>query len=275
MKKNYIFLALAVLGWSCKKDSESNPNPTPTSSCLLTEVRDSVGNTLANSYEYDASRRVSKLYSYNGGLKSGYSTFTYSATAITRQEFRMDNSSQGSSLATLNSSGYISLNIGISSDSIDNEPVTTKDTSNFTYNSSGQLSGYSIKAWSRNAAGDIKSQFTQTLTNEYTSGRVSKSTTSLNVGGANPYTLTFTEVFTYDPASPSVKYNPLLGFNEESGEFFGKISSDKLPSKIETTSDFGTSIQTITATVDAKGNPTKIRVAGIDVTTSLYTYNCP
>lgn len=277
MKKNFIFLTLAVLGWSCKKDSDSNPNPTPTSSaCLLTEIRDSVGNELSQSFEYDASRKISKQSFYTNGNKTGYATFTFSGSTMTIQNYKLNNTIDGSpAIATLNSSGNITKIIfGSRPDTVNGTPGTAKDTSDYTYNNSSQLFKMSIRSWIRDASGNILSSYSSSSEYEYSNGQVTKETNKYESSFGNN---TNTTTYTYNNSSPVVTSNPVIDdYGLPGTELFGKLMSNRIPVKSETSTGTSTFTTTYNATVDAKGNPTKLREASEFFTnTSLYNYNCP
>ena len=280
--KKLIWLLLAapfVLG-SCKKDSDSNPSPSPAASaCVTTEERDSASNSLTESYEYDANRRIIKQFNYSDGVKSGYSSFSYSGNTITIRSYNMNNSPDGNpSVATLNSSGYISGVVGFGPDTIDNIPGISRDTTLLSYNSSGQMLSYSSRNWFRDESNNVISQYNLTQTFEYTSGRVSKQTNDFT---SNGFSSNSVQVYTYDENSPVVTSNPIVSlFSIAGSELFGKLQSNRIPVKIESTNGSGGQpvITTIAATVDAKGNPTKIRTVSGNAGsayTLLYGYNCP
>lgn len=290
MKKLFWLLAAPVLlVSSCKKDSDNTPTPNPGSSaCILTEERDSVGNKLSSSYEYDANRRITKQFYYSNGVKSGYSTFTFSGNTLSLQDYRMDNSADGSpAIATLNSSGNITSLISTSPDTVDGTPGISKDTTSLTYNSTGQLSGYTSRSWTRDGSNNVLSRNTMTFTFEYTAGRVSKQTNNFSsTRGTSTENSLSVETFTYDNASPVVTSNPAVSFFSLPGsDLFGKIQSDRIPVKSETTytdeSGSSTGSKTFSAIVDSKGNPTKIRIyqdiggGWSSSYTTLYSYNCP
>ena len=280
MKKLIWLFAAPILFASCKKDSDSNPTPAPTSNaCTISEERDSVGNKLTSSYEFDASKRLIKEFSYTNGVKSGYTTFTYSGSTVSIQYFNMNNQADGSpAIATLNSSGYITRLISSGPDTIENTPGISKDTSNLSYNSAGQLETFNSRNWTRDASNNIIGQNSLNYQYEYSSGRASKVTNTFSSGGSSSSTV---QTYIYDNSSPLVTSNPVVSFFSFAGTaIFGKLQSDRIPVKIELTSSTGEPISTsiITATVDAKGNPTKIRTAfggfGGSYTT-LYSYSCP
>jgi hypothetical protein len=200
----------------------------------------------------------------------------------------MDNSADGSpAIAALNSSGYITSLISTSPDTVDGTPGISKDTTFLTYNSAGQMSGYSIKSWTRDGSNNLLSRYTLTFTFDYASGRVSKLTNSFSsTTGTSTENSSSVETFTYDNASPLVTSNPAVGFFFLPGSgLFGKLQSDRIPVNSETTytseSGTSTSSKNISATVDSKGNPTKIRIyqdfgGGFGFSnTTLYSYNCP
>lgn len=276
----WLLLAAPLFLWSCKKDSDSNPSPsTASNACVRIEERDSASNFLTDSYEYDASRRIIKQFNYSDGVKSGYSTFSYSGNTITIQRFNMNNSPDGNpSVATLNSSGYISGAVGFDPDTVDNIPGISRDTTLLSYNSSGQMLSYSSRNWFRDESNEVISQYNLTQTFEYASGRVSKQTTVFTINGFNS---TSVQVYTYDDNSPIVTSNPIVSlFSIAGSELFGKLQSNRIPVKVETTNDSGGQpvITTIAATVDTKGNPTKIRTVSGNAGsayTLLYGYNCP
>lgn len=290
MKKLLWLLAAPLLITSCKKDSDSSPAPGPgnTSSCVVTEERDSVGNKLNTSYEYDANRRLIKEYSYSNGVKSGYSTFTYNGSSLTIQEYKMDNSADGSpALATLNSSGYLADVKGTRPDTVNGTPGISKDTSVFTYNGSGQMASYSIRSWTRSSAGDLLSRYSMSISYEYNSGRMFKTTNSYSqtTGNTTESNSTIT-TYTYNESSPIVQINPAVDFFSIAGSsLFGKLKADRIPTKADATYTVDGQNTTVTttyaSTVDSKGNPTKIRTFtdygggfGFGQTT-LYAYNCP
>lgn len=276
----WLLLAAPLVLASCKKESDSNPSPVPGSSaCVITEERDSANNALTSSYEYDASRRVIKQFNYSNGVKSDYSTFTYSGSTITIQQYSMNNTVDGNPLiATLSSAGYVSTLISVGPDTVDNIPGISRDTINFSYNSSGQMLSYNNRYWFRDLSNNIISQYSNSLTFEYASGRVSK---QINTFSGPGFTSTSTDVLTYDENSPLVTSNPVVGLFALAGsELFGKLQSNRIPVKIETSSEQGgqTNTKTITYAVDSKGNPTKIRIVSSGspiAVTSLYNYNCP
>jgi len=288
MKNTLLVLTASALLFSCKKDSDSNPSPSPTNSaCVLTEVRDSVGNKLEASYEYDASRRISKIknYSSNGNL-SGYSTLSYNGSTVTVQDYNSDNTLDGTpTTVLLNSSGYAIDQKQTRPDTIDGVAGIAKDTVQLSYNSTGQMSNYSSHSWTRNSAGDIIGNTSYSFTWEYSSGRVSKYTNTYTQNrGTSNYSSSSTSTYTYGSNSPTVTSNPVVGIISIAGStLFGKLMSDKIPEKVSSTySDQTTNSSTIyTATIDSKGNPTRIRTFSdygggfTDLRTSLYTYSCP
>ena len=290
MKNTLLLLTASALLFSCKKDSDSNPSPSPTNSaCVLTEDRDSVGNKLENSYEFDASRRISKIknYSSNGTL-SGYSTLSYNGSTVTVQEFHPDNTLDGTpTTVLLNSSGYAVDQKQTRPDTIDGVIGIAKDTVQVSYTSTGQMSNYSSRSWTRNSSGDIIGNTSYSLVWEYSSGRVSKSTNNYSQNrGTSNYSGSSTSTFTYDNNSPTVTSNPVVGIVSFAGStLFGKLMSDKIPSKADISTTFSgqttNSSAIFTATVDSKGNPTKIRTFSdygggfTNSSTRLYSYNCP
>ena len=85
---------------------------------------------------------------------------------------------------------------------------------------------------------------------------------------------------------PIVTSNPVISsFIITGSDLFGKLMSNRIPVKADGTftsdGQSSTSQKTFTASVDAKGNPTKIRTyynlgGGFGFTTTdLYSYLCP
>ena len=255
----------------------------------MTEERDSVGNKFENSYEYDASRRISKIKSYRSdGTLSGYSTLSYNGSTVTIQDFNLDNTLDGTpTTVLLNSSGYAIDQKQTRPDTIGGVAGIAKDTVQLSYNSTGQMSNYSSQSWTRNSAGDIIGNNSYSIAWEYSSGRVSKSTITYTQNrGASNYSGSSTSTYTYGSNSPTVTSNPVVGIISIAGStLFGKLMSDKIPLKadISSTSAGQTTNSSViyTATVDSKGNPTRIRTFSdygggfTDLRTSLYTYSCP
>ena len=292
MKNTLVLLAASALLFSCKKDSDSNPSPSPgpiNSVCVLTEDRDSVGNKLNASYEYDASRRISKIknYSSNGNL-SGYSTLSYNGSTVILQGYNSDNTLDGTpTTVLLNSSGYAIDQKQTRPDTVDGVVGVAKDTVLLSYNSTGQMSNYSSHSWTRNSAGDIIGNSSYSITWEYSSGRVSKSTNTITQNrGTSNYSGSSTTTYTYGSNSPTVTSNPVVGLISISGStLFGKLMSDKIPEKADISSTSSGQTTTYSSvfstTIDSKGNPTKIRTFSdygggfTDLRTSLYTYSCP
>ena len=289
MKNTLLLLAASALLFSCKKDSDSNPSPSPTNSaCLLTEERDSVGNKLENSYEFDSNRRISKIKSYSDGNLSLYTTLSYNGSTVTVQEFNSDNTVDGSPITLLlNSSGYAIDQKQTRPDTIDGVIGIAKDTVQISYNSTGQMSSFSSHSWTRNSAGDIIGNTSYSIAWEYSSGRVSKSTNNYSQNrGTSNYSQSSTSNYTYGSNSPTVTSNPVVGFFSVGGStLFGKLMSDKIPEKADISSTYTgqttNSSAIFTATVDSKGNPTKIRTFSdygggfTNSSTRLYSYNCP
>ncbi len=290
MKKLLILLAAPLMLASCKKDSESTPGPTTPggnsgTSCYLTEEKDSTNNEIDNTYEYDASKRISKILSYENGTISSYSTLSYNGNIVTIQDFKANNTADGSPyIILLNSSGYYAEQRRIHPDTTsDGIPGTASDTTLIGYNAAGQQSSFTIRSWTRNASDSIIAYSSNSTTYEFSDGRVSKSNFSFSNNKGENFNSTTT--YTYSSSSPAVKSNPVIGFFSVGGStLLGKIMSDKIPASSVTTTNFGastyTSTSTYTAVVDAKGYPTKIRSASSrqfsnDVNTTLYTYNCP
>lgn len=289
MKNTLLLLTASAVLFSCKKDSDSNPSPSPSptnSACVLTEGRDSVGNKLENSYEYDASRRISKIKNYSNGSLSGYSTWTYNGSTVTVQDYNSDNTLDGTpSTVLLNSSGYVIDQKQTKPDTIDGVAGIAKDTLQLSYNSTGQMSNFSSHSWTRNSVGDIIGNTSYSIAWEYSSGRVSKSTITYTQNrGASNNSSSSTSTYTYGSNSPTVTSNPVVGIISIAGStLFGKLMSDKIPEKVDNSSAGQTTNNSsiFTATVDSKGNPTKIRTFSdygggfTNTSTRLYTYSCP
>jgi len=280
VKKIIWLLAAPILIASCKKDSDNNPIPTMPA-CVATEVRDSIGNKMTASYEYDANRRITKMYDFDylSGTKTGYSTFAYSGNRLTITGYKMDNSPDGRlSNATLNASGFVSRSTGIGPDTSNGIPGSAKDTTEITYNSNGQLLTSNLRRWMRDANGNFIYRFFLTQSYEYTNDRVSKEFETISQSNSTGYqsTRTDTTVYTYDSSSPVVTSNPVVMGATALG-LVGKLMANRIPVKSEGSS----SKATYTATIDSKGNPTKIRSTydygngNGGSYTNIYSYNCP
>jgi hypothetical protein len=282
MKKHIWLVAFPVLIISCKKESENNPSPTPSlPACVVTEVRDSVGNKMTASYEYDVNRRITKMYDfdYSNGTKTGYSTFAFSGNRLTITGYKMDNSPNGSLwLATLNASGSISSYTRVRPDTSNGIIGTVKDTTVFTYNSNGQMLTNNQRGWKRDANGNFISLFFLTQICEYLNERVSKAIFIVSQSNSNGYQYSSndTTMYTYDNSSSEVTTNPII-FGETTIGLFGKLVSNRIPVKSESSN----SKATYTATIDSKGNPTKIRSTYdygngfIQSYTKVYSNYCP
>jgi hypothetical protein len=280
--KNLIWLfAATVLITSCKKESDNNPSPAPSlSACAVTEIRDSVGNKLESSYEYDANRRITKMYYtdfFNGTIV--YNTFAYSGNSLTITGYKMDNSPDGRiGNATLNTSGFVSRVTETKLDTSNGIPRISKDTSEYTYNSNGQLLTENFRNWIRDANGNFIFRYFRTNSYEYTNGRVSKEfeTTSELVKDGYQNSRKDTTMYTYDDSSPVVTNNPVV-LKETLLGLLGKLMANRIPVKSESSNTKAF----YTATIDSKGNPTKIRtkyVNGngiIDSYTKVYSNYCP
>jgi hypothetical protein len=291
MKNLLWLLAAPILITSCKKDSDSNPTPTPnpgSSACLLEEERDSVGNKLTTSYEYDANRRLIKQFSYREGVKSGYANFTYSGSTLTIQDYKMDNSADGSpSIGSLNSSGYLTDLKSSRPDTVNGTPGIAKDTTTFTYNGSGQMTSYSIRSWTRTSSGTFLARYSMMLSYEYNSGRAFKTSNSFSeTKGSVTQSSSSVTTYTFNESSPVVQSNPVIDLFSLSGtNLFGKLKADRIPVKADVTYELdgqtSTSTTTYNSVVDSKGNPTKIRSftdfgGGFGFgQTDLYSYKCP
>jgi hypothetical protein len=291
MKKILILLAAPVLISSCKKDDDATSpgnNTTNSTSCLITEERDSTGNKLETTYEYDASKRLIKMTQYTDGVISGYNTFTYNGSTISVQDFKADNTADGAQgTILLNSSGYIIEQRQSKLDTVDGVPGTTLDTVRISYNAAGQMSSMDTRSWTRSAGGNLLKNSSMSMAYEFSGGRQSKATNNFSSSeGGTTQTSSSVTTYTYDNASPVVTSNPVIGFLTIAGSsLFGKLGSDRIPSRSDVVSTINgqsyNSYSTYNAVIDSKGNPTKIRTftdyGGIfnDSNTTLYSYSCP
>lgn len=282
MKKLLWFFAAPILISACKKDSDSTPT-TGSSACLITEERDSADNKLTTSYEYDVSRRVSKINNFFGGQLRGYTTCAYSGNTIELKQFDGTGQETGTGTGVLNSKGFITFSKGSRQESNNGVPQIVQDSILITYNDAGQMLRYTGYYSTLNngivSKGDIR-----TTTYEYAGGRLVKENSSVVNWSNSTLFESRSATYTYDDNSPVVTSNPFLG---QSGiTLFGKPASDKIPVKAVSTYAYPvsggsfTSTALFSATVDSKGNPTRIRVnddaSGTPVSsTYFYSYNCP
>ena len=292
MKKILIFTTACISFCACKKDSDSNSNPSPapvSNSCLLTEVRDSSGNRVTSSYEYNANRKLLKENKYSNGVLSGYSTYSYNGNTLTIQDYKTNNQADGSpAIGILNASGYLTSLVSSGPDTIEGTPGIAKDTGSFNYNSSGQMQSYTLRSWTRDAGNTVLNWFSITVNFEYNAGRATKITSSFNsTRGSLTENSSSVDVYTYNENSPIVKSNPAIGFFFLAGtELLGKPVSDRIPVKSDETytdieGNSSNGIKTFSAIIDSKGYPTKIRTrsdlggGSFFSTTTQYTYTCP
>lgn len=284
-------IATAALAGACKKDSDSNPGTSATSSCQVATQTDSASGKKETENEFDASRRLVKITNFKSGTSDGYTTFTYGSGTVTGQRFNPDGTKDGEvNIFKTNSQGFISEFIYLIRDTNSGVAHTRRDTTSYTYNSDGQWASVTTKSTMvKDADNSVSSQSRRTQTNTYTNKRVTRSVESYNytfIGSSGPTnsSTTTTTDFTYNESSPTVKANPLGG---SAIGLLGALGSDKIPTKeVETRTSSGSSTtQTTTTTytaVIADGLPTKIRMvrtesgsSGSDISTTLYTYKCP
>ncbi len=253
------------------------------------DIRDSADNNLEASYEYDASRRVSKFSIFSGGQLSRYLTFTYSGNTVEIKQFDGSGLEIGTGTGALNAKGYLAYSKGNFQESNDGVPVIRQDSILISYNDAGQMLRYT-GYYSTLNNGSVSKGDIRTNTYEYSNGRLAKKNVSVVFWSNGTLFDSTSTSYTYDDNSPLVTSNPHLGLGlyQVAGiSLLGKPASDKIPVKAVETSfnpvgGFQGSLITtyFSATVDSKGNPTRIRVtddaSGSPVSrTSNYSYNCP
>jgi len=286
MKKLLWLIAAPVLITACKKDNDNSPAPdTVVKTCQLVEIQDSITKDLKTSYEYDASRRVSKISSFSSGQLRRYQTYTYSGNKIELRQFDGSDLEIGTGTGELNPEGFLTKFKGRRQVSNDVVTETIQDSTLITYNNAGQMlssTGYYSKI--NNGIGSKLDIRTNTF--EYSNGRLAKENVSVVLW--NSFTLfdSLSTSYTYDNNSPLITSNPYLG-SAGGISLTGKLASDKMPVKaVETRFNSATglpgnsSTTYFSATVDPKGNPTRIRISyeengSLVSETLLYNYNCP
>lgn len=281
----------AALAGACKKDSDSSPGTSATSSCQVASQTDSASGKKESDYEFDANRRVVRSNNYKSGTLDSYTTYTYGSGTVTIQFFEGNGTKNGdpTTLQT-NSQGFVSQIINVDHDTSSGVATTRRDTSTFTYNSDAQLASSSNKGTTlKDADNSFSSQSRRFQTNTYTNKRVTKSVVTYSntykePSGTISSNSNTTTDFTYNESSPTVKGNPLAG---SSFGLLGALGADKIPTKevATTTSTSNPAGQTTTTTYTAvieNGLPTKIRMvrtesgsSSTDVSTTQYTYKCP
>ena len=288
MKKLLWLFVAPILITSCKKDSDTSPVPNPEiKTCTLTEVRDSLSNKRTQTFEYDASGRLSKISRYDFSTDSliEFSTFTYDGNTCLLKSYDSNGTESGTGSLFLNSNGYVTLNRSSRKD-INNGgtiPEMRQDSVIITYNQSGQILTYTGHYWSTFPNDSIGKGDVRSTVYEYTNGRLSRINLEVTSDG-QPFETEIT-TYLYNDDSPLVSSNPSFNFFSAPGvTLFGKPFSDKIPASAAISSTWlgqtSNSSKTFSATVDAKGNPVRFRVTSDNggsapSNTTLYSYNCP
>jgi len=298
MKKIFPIFVLGLIGIACSKKESTDPanNVSGNSGCVVAEITDSASNKKSSSFTIDANRRITKVQNYKDGVPDDYTTFSYSNGTMTAQGFNKGGVAKGNPQTfPVNSNGSITGSISADPDTVFGTggikiAGTTKDTSVYTYDSNNRLLTSSSKSTTyANSDNQILRQSRNSESYTYTGNKVTKSTSTYsNKEGTSPFfTSTSTTDYTYDESSPTVKVNPVIGFQAIFGSLFGSIQADKIPVKVKGSYNSGTSSTSeyttnYTAVVDSKGNPTKIRSvtsftgsSSVSINTDIYTYSCP
>jgi len=280
-------LATPLLITACKKDSDKQAVPEPEiKTCTLTEMRDSLSNKRTQTFEYDASGRLSKISRYNIVTDSlvEYRTFTYNGNTCLLKNYDAKGVESGTGSLFLNSNGFVTLNRASRKDIINGTiPAMRQDSVVITYNQSGQMLTYTGHYWSTFPNDSIGKRDVRSTVYEYTNGRLSRINLEVTSDG-QPFQTEIT-TYLYNNDSPLVSSNPSFNFFSAPGvTLFGKPFSDKIPASAAISSTFmgqtSNSSKTFSATVDAKGNPVRFRVSSDNggsaaSNTTLYSYNCP
>jgi hypothetical protein len=298
MKKIFPIFVLGLIGLACSKKESADPanSVSGNSGCVVAEITDSASNKKSSSFTIDANRRVTKVQNYKDGVPDDYTTISYSNGTMTAQGFNKGGVAEGNPQTfPVNSNGTSPGGISADPDTVFGTggiktAGTRKDTSVYTYDSNNRLLTSSSKSTTYdNSNNQILRQRRSSESYTYTGNKVTKSIgTYSNKEGTSPFfTSTSTRDYTYDESSPTVKVNPVVGLQVIFGNLLGSIQADKIPVKVKSSYNSGTSSTdeyntTYTAVVDSKGNPTRIRAvssstgsSSVSISTYNYTYSCP
>ena len=280
MKNRLFLLTASALLFSCKKDS-NNPIPTACFSqatgCLLTEIRDSVNNSLTTLLEYDNERKIKKLSDFKADNSiEQCTTFTYNCNNVSFDVRDGSNILIESGNYSLNSDGLTTKITTIRQFTSQGEPdiSTDNDTLTLTYDSDGLPTKTIWSVYQRNASGITNYWNRSISTLSYENGSLSNTIIDFKEYFDNSLLGYKDEItYTYAPDAPEVKrYGwffegalPVIG-----PKSYGKEAFRKAPEKAtkyrtllgnSTSTNFTTHYS---SEINQGGFPIKIRDLGLD-----------